>query len=245
MTTSENKPRSVLIVDDEEALRFFVGEALAAAGWEVTTVDSGEAALVAMDGAPRDLMLLDLRMPGMNGVTVMETVKERWPETMVVVMTAYASLESAIAAVRQGAFDYLRKPCKTEKVLAVAERAWQEKQTRRQEKKEGGRDETAVSANRLLQTGELLINRGAHTVHRNQKPISLTPTESALLMLLAERPGQAVPLERLIREGLGYDPADPQAQETLRVHISRMRRKIGTEHVRTARGGYLLAMIPR
>jgi DNA-binding response OmpR family regulator len=189
-----------------------------------------------------DVALLDLWMPGMNGVTVMETIRAQWPETMVVVMTAYASLDSAIVAVRQGAFDYLRKPCRIEDVAAVVERAWQKKLAQGV-----GRGETAVSPlpTHLLHTGDLLINTAAHTVQKNQETITLTPTESTLLMLLAATPGQPVLLSVLITQGLGYTATDHQASELLRVHISRLRQKVGAHYIHTVRGGgYMLTLVP-
>ncbi len=102
----------ILIVDDEEAVRFFAADGLAQAGWEVDEAGSGEAALALLENISCDVILLDLRMAGMDGLTVMRQVKEHWPETMIIIMTAYASIDSAIEAVRQGAFDYLQKPCR-------------------------------------------------------------------------------------------------------------------------------------
>jgi DNA-binding response OmpR family regulator len=86
---------------------------------------------------------------------------------------------------------------------------------------------------------------GSHSVSLNGQRLSLTPTEYELLELLAKTPGQAVAIEQLIKEGLGYQSGDPQAQETLRVHISRLRRKLGSDYILTIRGGgYALADIP-
>jgi DNA-binding response OmpR family regulator len=241
----------ILIVDDEEAVRFFTADGLSRAGWQVHEADSGEAALAIMEETPCDVMLLDLRMTGMDGLTVMSQTKERWPETMIIIMTAYASIDSAIEAVRQGAFDYLRKPCSADDIIICANQALAEKekldhqrQLARQTDAKPVAAAESVSGNKF-QTGALEIDLGSHTVSLAGQPISLTPTEYGLLEILAQAPGQSTSLKQLIEEGLGYDPNDPQAQETLRVHISRLRRKLDARYIMTVRGGgYALANIP-
>jgi DNA-binding response OmpR family regulator len=241
----------ILIVDDEEAVRFFISDALSRVGWQVYEAESGEAALAMLKKATYDVMLLDLRMPGMDGLTVMRHAKERWPEVMIIIMTAYASIDSAIEAVRQGAFDYLRKPCSVEDIMACVKRAVAKKQTldRQGQVIHQTSAEPATTATpgleNSVQSGALKIDLGSHTVSLAGRSIPLTPTEYGLLELLAEIPGQPISLKRLIEEGLGYDPNDPQAQETLRVHISRLRRKLEAQYILTVRGGgYALANIP-
>ncbi len=241
----------ILIVDDEEALRFFTAEGLRQAGWSVDEAGSGEAALARLEHSSYDVILLDLRMVGMDGLAVMRQVKERWPEIMVIIMTAYASLDSAIEAVRQGAFDYLQKPCLASDIIACANRAMAKKEALAQQQQLAHAGDTkpslpteASSAN-IIHSGSLVIEPGSHAVSWAGQRLSLTPTEYGLLEILAEAPGQPVSLNRLIQEGLGYDPHDPQAQETLRVHISRLRRKLDPSYILTVRGGgYSLANIP-
>ena len=237
----------ILIVDDEEAVRFFIADALSRAGWEVHEADSGEAALAALSEQPFDAMLLDLRMPGMGGLTVMRQAKERWPEVMIIIMTAYASLDSAIEAVRQGALDYLRKPCSVDDIMSCVNRAMAKKEA--QARKIQPNADTAppapVTTDTQIHSGTLKIDLGSHTVLLNDEQIPLTPTEYGLLEILAEEVGQPISLQRLIEDGLGYDSTDPQAQETLRVHISRLRRKLEPKYILTVRGGgYALANIP-
>jgi DNA-binding response OmpR family regulator len=241
--------KKILIVDDEEAVRFFTTDGLSRAGWQVYEADSGETALSIMEETPCDVMLLDLRMAGMDGLVVMRQTKERWPETMIIIMTAYASIDSAIEAVRQGAFDYLRKPCSVDDIITCANQALAEKEKLNHQRRLARRtDAKPVAASDLghkIQTGALEIDLGSHTVSLADQPISLTPTEYGLLEILAQALGQPTSLKRLIEEGLGYDPNDPQAQETLRVHVSRLRRKLDARYILTVRGGgYALANIP-
>ncbi|MBI1877785.1 MAG: response regulator transcription factor, partial [Chloroflexi bacterium] len=236
---------------DEEALRFFAAEGLTQAGWSVDEASSGEAALAVVAETSYDVILLDLRMVGIDGLTVMRQIKERWPETMVIIMTAYASLDSAIEAVRQGAFDYLQKPCLASDIVACANRALAKKETLAQQRQLAQSIETklpsageAAPAN-VIRSGSLVIEFGSHAVSLAGQRLSLTPTEYTLLEILARCPGQSISVKQLILDGLGYDPSDAQAQETLRVHISRLRRKLGSDYILTARGGgYALANIP-
>jgi DNA-binding response OmpR family regulator len=103
----------ILIVDDEAGIRFAVGETLTRDGYQVTTAESGEAALVCVAAQPFDLVLIDLRLPGVGGMEVLAALRQQSPDTVVIVLTAHASLETAVEALRQGAHDYLFKPCKT------------------------------------------------------------------------------------------------------------------------------------
>jgi DNA-binding response OmpR family regulator len=242
----------ILVVDDEEAIRFFMADSLAEEGWDVTESDSGEAALVALSEERYDIILLDLRMPGIDGLVVMQEVKKQWPETMIIIMTGYASIDSAIEAVRHGAFDYLRKPCTTSDVIDCVKRAFLDKQTLDRQRElthlmetEGTIDpDKILPTGKYVRTGKLTIHLDSRTVLSSGKSLPLTPTEYELLAILARSIGQPVSLSQLIGTGLGYDAEDPQAQETLRVHISRLRNKIGTKYVLTIRGGgYVLVNI--
>jgi two-component system OmpR family response regulator len=103
----------ILIVDDEAGIRFALEETLARDGYQVTTAESGEAALACVAAQPTDLVLIDLRLPGMSGMEVLAALRQQSPDTVVIVLTAHASLETAVEALRQGAHDYLFKPCKT------------------------------------------------------------------------------------------------------------------------------------
>ncbi len=259
----EKRPTKILVVDDELAIRFFVSDSLSREGWLVDEADSGETALEALANASYDVMLLDLRMAGMDGLTVMRQAAERRPDTVVIIMTAYASLESAIEAVRLGAFDYLVKPCDADEIISSVRRAVAKRSRDRQSKGFGQssafEEESAAPARvkdpaalaietidagheSVIQTGALIINLRARHVLKGSQPLALTPTEFELLAVLAGSLGQPVSLERLIQSGLGYDGRDPQAVESLRVHISRLRRKLGANYILTVRGGgYMLA----
>jgi len=102
----------ILVVDDEASIRFFLQELLEHDGYQVTSVDSGEAALRYIEQEEFDLALVDLKMKGVSGTQVLRALHAQAPDTVAIVLTGHGSLESAIEALRQGAHDYLFKPCK-------------------------------------------------------------------------------------------------------------------------------------
>lgn len=100
----------ILVVDDEEGIRSFLAEALETEGHEVTRAENGDAAWDALSRSAYALLITDLKMPGMDGMTLLRKVKAAQPETEVVVLTAFGSIETAVEAMQAGAFDYLQKP---------------------------------------------------------------------------------------------------------------------------------------
>jgi DNA-binding NtrC family response regulator len=114
-----HKSLRVLFVDDEKSLQEFMRSELPRLGHEVTVCPDGKAALKALEKSTFDAAILDLRMPGMTGMEVLEQLKQITPNTEAIVMTGHASMETAIEAVRLGAFDYITKPCKLAEIEAV------------------------------------------------------------------------------------------------------------------------------
>jgi len=110
----------ILVVDDEEVVRRSHIRTLASLYCNVEVVPGGLEALQAMEQRPADVVLLDLRMPGMDGMAVLKTIKQRWPETEVVIITGYPTIETAKEAVQLGAYDYLAKPVGPDDVINVA-----------------------------------------------------------------------------------------------------------------------------
>jgi two-component system response regulator PilR (NtrC family) len=108
---------NVLIVDDEEVLQDVLTVLLRKEGLSTVSALSGEEGLEVLEREEVDLVLLDLMLPGMHGMEVLREIRRRWPELVVVVITAYSSIETAIEAMREGAFHYIPKPFKNEEVL--------------------------------------------------------------------------------------------------------------------------------
>ena len=115
-----NDKANILIVDDEEVVRLSHLRSLKGMGCNMRLAEDGTAALSAMEKEAFDVILLDLRMPDLDGMDVLRTVKKRWPDCEVIVITGYPSIESAKEAVRLGAYNYLAKPlCPDEVVKAT------------------------------------------------------------------------------------------------------------------------------
>src|SRR5512136_2890333 len=113
-----------LVVDDEEGVRFFLSETLRRSGHVVVTASSGEEALERLRDTPFELVLLDLRLGGQaDGLRVLEAVRWRWPQAVVIILTAHASVESAVSAIQEGVDGYLLKPVEAEEVRRVVRAA--------------------------------------------------------------------------------------------------------------------------
>lgn len=123
-----NNKANVLIVDDEEIVRLSHLRSLASIGCTALMVEDGTRALQAMEQQAFDVILLDLRMPDLDGMDVLKTVKQRWPDCEVVVITGYPSIESAKEAVRLGAYNYLAKPLGPDDVVKATHDAMTQKQ---------------------------------------------------------------------------------------------------------------------
>jgi DNA-binding NtrC family response regulator len=113
----------ILVVDDEQVVRLGLVRTLASEHCSVETVVNGDAALNMMERQPFDVVLLDLRMPGMSGMDVLRKIKERWPESEVIIVTGYAAVDTAKAAVAAGAYDYLSKPVGPDEIINAAQGA--------------------------------------------------------------------------------------------------------------------------
>ena len=117
----------VLVVDDEERFRTTLAKMLMAQGLEVRAAAGGEEALAKLQARPCDVVLLDIRMPGMGGIKALSAIKELDPLTEVIVLSGHASLDAAMELMQRGAYDYLLKPCPVEEVLAKIEGAFEKK----------------------------------------------------------------------------------------------------------------------
>ena len=124
-----NERANILIVDDEEVVRLSHLRSLEGADCNTRAAEDGREALNVMEQHPFDVVLLDLRMPDLDGMDVLKAIKQRWPDSEVVVITGYPSIETAKQAVRLGAFNYLTKPLDPSELLkaandAVTQKRW-------------------------------------------------------------------------------------------------------------------------
>lgn len=113
----------VLVVDDEESMRYFLEKTLRREGYEVVPAKDGPEAIAAAERQPVDLVLADVRMPGMDGVALLRALRTIHPRVPVVLMTAYGTVEDALAAMKQGATDYVLKPFRVEQIRDTVAKA--------------------------------------------------------------------------------------------------------------------------
>jgi two-component system KDP operon response regulator KdpE len=243
-----NQTARIVVVDDEAVARVSMAEILRLEGYQVATAASGEEALslLSKDG-PFDLMLLDLKMPGMDGLEVTEKVQDRFSETVIILLTAFGTLETAIQAIRQGAHDYLLKPCPIPEVLESVHKGLMKRQQEQQrqhlvsqlqqtlselvevEGAEVVEEASSAPSGRFVQVCDVVVDRQKHMVMLRGEPLDLTPTEFKILTCLMETPDQVWSPQELVRRAQGYETDAWGARAIIRVHIRRLRKKIETD----------------
>ncbi len=119
----ESDQKNILVVDDDKSVRTTFSSILRKEGYRVTAVENGYEAIKAIDEESFDLALVDLRMPGLDGIEVLEKIKSRRPETRVIIYTGYGSVTTAVEAMRKGAADYLNKPFSPDDLKAGVKKA--------------------------------------------------------------------------------------------------------------------------
>lgn len=119
--------RRVLVIDDDLSLRQFLSNLLRRAGYSLEAVGSGEEGIAALEREPAGVVLTDLNMEGIDGMEVLARVREQWPESQVVMITAHATAQNAVEAMKQGAYDYLVKPFNVNKLKVILEKAFEKR----------------------------------------------------------------------------------------------------------------------
>jgi DNA-binding NtrC family response regulator len=118
----------VLLVDDETIFTKNMSKLLRNRGYEINAVNSGDAAIRALEQNPVDVIVLDLKMPGMDGITTLKEIMKLGLFTETLILTGHGSIDSALEAMKLGAYDYLTKPCEIDELVAKIEAAWGKKQ---------------------------------------------------------------------------------------------------------------------
>ena len=176
MPTPTHKSLRILFVDDEKPLQEFMRSELPRLGHEVTVCPDGASGVKALEKATFDAAILDLRMPGMTGIEVLEQLKQVAPDTEAIVMTGHASMETAIEAVRLGAFDYITKPCKLAEIEGILRRI--------AEKRELKHKNLALQSRvRAAEGPTVLVGNSASMGGVHRLLATVAPTDSTVLIL--------------------------------------------------------------
>jgi len=160
---------TILIVDDEQSMRDFLSIMLKKEGYDVVAAETGQDALKAVQTEIFDLVISDVKMPGMDGIDVLKTVKEVSPETVVIMITAYATAETAVEAMKRGAYDYITKPFKVDEIKLIIQKALEKRHLRKEnillkremESRQGF--ESFIGNSQAMQKVFLLIRQVANT----------------------------------------------------------------------------------
>jgi DNA-binding response OmpR family regulator len=232
----------ILIVDDERTMRKSLEEILNLEGYKVAAVGDGKAAMEALESGSYDLMLLDLKMPGVDGLEVLRFATENAPHCKVIMLTAHGSLESAIEALRQGAHDYILKPAKPEELVASVAAGISDKQDSERKQlllaqmeasiqelrgDEGGSEPIDISRTTMVVGNNVKIDLERREIWTNEEDkVQLTPTEGKLMQILLENHGRVLSHKDLVFLVQGYQTTDWEAPEIMRPLVSRLRRKL-------------------
>lgn len=217
---------NILVVDDEPVARQSLSEILRLEGYAVNSVPNGQAAVEYVRTHPVELVIVDLRMPGMDGLEVVQVVNQISPETEVILLTAFGSTETAVQALRLRIHDYLLKPAPPSQVVNSVKKGLARREARL--KSRGGTSTLEVDEG----VAEFSLKDGTHIdlsrrqIRKKDQIIHLTPAEGRLLRVLIENPGRVYSHRELVLLVQGYDTSQREAPEILRPLVSRLRHKL-------------------
>jgi DNA-binding response OmpR family regulator len=245
------RPETILVVDDEPAVCISLEGVLIREGFRCFSATSGHEALEIMAEHSIDLVMLDLHMPMMDGLELMHIVHNRWPTTVIIVLTGFGTLDSAVIALRNGAHDYLLKPSTPEDIKASVHKGLgkRRKSTRRYQllsrieasvrelTEASDAPDHAIPASETgtrpqetrLEADGLIIDLRQHRVSYQGKEIALTPIEYNTLVALVRARGHVQSYASIVKHTHGYDCTEQEARTLIKTHISHLRQKI-TEH---------------
>jgi DNA-binding response OmpR family regulator len=229
-TTDEQRDAALLVVEDDETINQALTDRLVAEGFRVVQAYDGPDAVTAHDRHDPDLVVLDLMLPGIDGLEVCRRIQATRP-VPVIMLTARDDETDLLVGLGVGADDYVTKPFRMREVVARV-RALLRREDR-------ARELGAAQAD-VLALGDLHVDRGARRVTVAGGDVHLTPLEFDLLVALWSEPGVVRTRDELMRDVWGW--ADAGRTRTLDSHVKALRAKIGGERVRTVHGvGYALA----
>jgi two-component system KDP operon response regulator KdpE len=224
---------TILLVDDEAPLRQVLRARLTARGYSIQEASSGEEVLRTISGMQPDVIILDIGLPGIDGIEVTRRLRPS-VQTPIIILSVHAMESDKIAALDAGADDYLTKPCDLGALLARIRTA-----LARATLKEGG----------VFTAGDLVVDLNCQTVHVGNEPVRLTETEYNLLKILVLNAGRLLTQGRLAKEIWG-ERSDDDALQMLRTTIRSLRQKLDANssqpgHIATEPGvGYRVRVTP-
>lgn len=229
MAEEQTEGGRLLVVEDDRTIREALTERLVAEGFSVCSAGDGPGAVVTFSECAPDLVVLDLMLPGFDGIEVCRRIQAERP-VPVLMLTARADETDVLVGLGVGADDYVTKPFSMRELVARIRALLRRVQRAR---------ELAATRQPVRTLGSLRIDVSSRRVESAGAEVHLTPLEFDLLLALADRPGVVRGRDDLLREVWGW--AEPGRTRTLDSHVKALRSKIGPERVRTVHGvGYAL-----
>ena len=214
----------ILIAEDEPHLTRFLRKGLQAQGFAPTAVADGDSALRLARSEDFDLMILDLGLPGMDGLTVLDELRHRGEKLPVLILTARDDVADRVAGLERGADDYVTKPFSFEELLA---------RVRVRLRSEGATEQT------ILEAGMVALDLRTRRARVHGRTVELSAREFTMLETLLRHRGQVLSREQLLEHVWGYD-YDP-GTKIVEVYVGYLRRKLGGDVIQTVRGmGYVV-----
>ena len=214
----------ILIAEDEDRLSAFLEKGLRANGYATTVAPDGPTALALARDDDFDLLVLDLGLPALDGLSVLRTMRAQGQRMPVVILSARGEVEDKVSGLEGGADDYVSKPFRFEELLA---------RIRVRLRDEGTAEQT------VLRHGDLALDLRTRRADVDGRSVELSAREFTMLEVLLRHAGQVLAREQLLSHVWGYD-YDP-GSNVVDVYVGYLRRKLGRERIRTVRGmGYML-----
>ena len=220
----------ILLVDDEKDILEFLSYNLSKEGFTVHTCSNGDSALKLLDDFSPNLILIDVMMPGMDGIETCEAIRSnsKYDNIIIAFLTARSEDYSQVAGLEAGADDYIKKPIKP-KVLVSRVKALL--------RRKGSQINSSISSSSLIQISDLKIDRETYQITVDGTDMALPRKEFEILHLLASKPGKVYKREEIFDKIWGDDVV--VGGRTIDVHIRKLRKKLGTDYIMTVKGiGY-------
>jgi DNA-binding response OmpR family regulator len=240
---------TILIIDDEVNLRRSLSLILQRNGYKVTCAASAHEGLQFLLAGPYDLVFLDIKLPDRSGISILPEIRQQYPEMPVLILTAHASLETAIEAVRQGARDYLLKPIDPQKIILRTQEVLAELAQPKRRREITSQIQNLLAELHQIEGAEALaepllatlpstdparflrcgvFELDLHTRHAsiNNRFIQLSPSNFDYLVTLLRHAPEAVTFQTLVRESQGYNVSRAEAREISRWQIHQLRKAL-------------------
>lgn len=217
----------ILLIEDDRLIGDGIKAGLGKMGFSVDWFTEGNDGVLALNAAPYDAVVLDLSLPGMDGMEILRQWRQQGRDEPVLILTARDALAERVDGLQQGADDYLCKPFALSEVAARLQALIRRRHGQLQP---------------TLQHGGVVMEPASHSVTLHGKPLELKARELALLELFLLNPGRVLTRARLEEKLYGWD--DDVSSNAVEVHIHHLRKKLGSEFIRTVHGvGYTLGSL--